>query len=858
LPLIECDDIGFLEITKTPQSYLTQHDQKHTNPKTHENIDKTSIQFERFLGAILHSSYELGFRIQSINGHNALYYLTKQNKTEFLSSAFTAQFSGFELQTKQNGLSYQIDSPVHIAEIIGVPNLTSHTLDGLAESFSQSKSSTLYQVWVTSRKPQYFARKITEQKYRSALQRSQTQQSLDSWMKGQETRTKYDVKALRSSKWHEAAFERICAERLLETRVIIAAWGHDYSEISMRTALNTLLGTISHSGRKEKLRVQIYSGKRAFLRLSDALTMGKKANGTLLLPRDAVPYFDIPHIELGLTQSFIAPFATSDTTNITGLQQDQNFRQGYITLGQIYRGGALKSDQLVYIRLEDLRRHTTILGMTGSGKSSTKNRIVIDAWKNGIPSLLLEPVKSDSRSLLAAIPEARIFTVGREPVAPYRLNPFLVERGVPVQAHIDQLYFAFLAAWPLYGILANHLRKVIVRTYMRKGWNLLTDVCGRQISLQDFRDEAERYTNELQYGSELKQDFRGAILTRVEDLCDPSRAAVFNTLSNLSFGEFLRVPTIIELRPIKDPEFRALIVNLILHRVEQYFEKLGPAEGLRSLIIIDEAHRFLRELPPTLDMSEAAVSKRQVLDQIEDLTAEARSYGVGMIVLDQAPSQLSRGVLKNCHTKIVHRLESPDDCQLAAYLTGCNREQQAHMTMMKEGEAVIKGIRDSVPRNIQILYDPDFTHGMKTNWTDDEVIQRMKKFYLEHPEFAITPEIPSLDSSEVIEDRELISLRVQVEDIVGSHGYRKNYTECMKKSNAEELCAIEELIVYYATNAVNSDKPFQDVVRVFIDVTEAIHGPTPYKLNQGHIQQLILNSQQSQPSVSGGGDSDGP
>ncbi|TFH06789.1 MAG: ATP-binding protein [Candidatus Thorarchaeota archaeon] len=647
------------------------------------------------------------------------------------------------------------------------------------------------------------------------------------------------------------------SERLLNCRILLATWGHEDSEQNLKLILNTLRGTISQSDKKERLQIEIHSGKRARKILSNALEMRSKIRRTTMLPKDAIPYYMIPQREMGIIQGSTASFSTAGTERIQSIEGIP-FKQDHIALGTIYRSGKLDKNKILYIKTEHLRRHVAILGMTGTGKSSTKNRIVIDAWMNGIPSLLIEPVKLDTRNLLAAIDEIRIFTIGRETVTPFRLNPFLIEEGVPVQAHIDQLYFAFLAAWPLGGILANHLRKVFVRTYRRNGWDILMDKPGRPVSVQDFRDEAERYANELQYGSELRQDFRGAILTRAEDLCDPARAAIFNATHNLPVSELLSKPTVIALGHLKDPEFKALMLNLILHRIEQYFGKLGPADELRSLILIDEAHRFLRELPLTLDMSEIAMSKRQVQDQLEDLTAEARSVGIGIIVLDQDPSQLSRRVLKNCHTKIVHRLESPDDVQLAALLTGCDKEQQAHICDMVEGEAIVKGLGHSVPLNIQIFHDPLFTDGMKSNWSDAEVIERMKQFYSGHPEFAKTPDIPQLDSPEVIIDRDLLALRVHVEDIVRSEGFRSNYQDCIESGDAEEINALEELIVFYATQVVSSDRPLVEIVDVLIETINTVYGEPPFALSYTTLQRLLRDYIQSRTSSPYGRDSREP
>jgi hypothetical protein len=47
LPLIEFDEIDILEIATTPQSYLTQHDEVHTNPKRphHSNLTTKEMFF---------------------------------------------------------------------------------------------------------------------------------------------------------------------------------------------------------------------------------------------------------------------------------------------------------------------------------------------------------------------------------------------------------------------------------------------------------------------------------------------------------------------------------------------------------------------------------------------------------------------------------------------------------------------------------------------------------------------------------------------------------------------------------------------------------------------------------------------
>ena len=139
---------------------------------------------------------------------------------------------------------------------------------------------------------------------------------------------------------------------------------------------------------------------------------------------------------------------------------------------------------------------------------------------------------------------------------------------------------------------------------------------------------------------------------------------------------------------------------------------------------------------------------------------------------------------------------------------------------------------------------------MKSNWSDNEVKEHMAEFYAKHPEFASTPEIPVLDSPQVIIDRELLALRVQVEDIVRSNGFRTNYYDCITGDDPEEVHAIEELIVYYATRTVISGIPLADAISVFLDTMAAVYGEPPYTLNESALSQLIQEHIQTEVSDS--------
>jgi len=82
--------------------------------------------------------------------------------------------------------------------------------------------------------------------------------------------------------------------------------------------------------------------------------------------------------------------------------------------------------------------------------------------------------------------------------------------------------------------------------------------------------------------------------------------------------------------------------------------------SLQNLILVEEAHLIMRRSFQSNDVLNAL----QVLsDQIERILAELRTKGVGLIIVDQSPNKLVRGVLANTATKIAHKLVLNEDLQ---------------------------------------------------------------------------------------------------------------------------------------------------------------------------------------------------
>jgi len=99
----------------------------------------------------------------------------------------------------------------------------------------------------------------------------------------------------------------------------------------------------------------------------------------------------------------------------------------------------------------------------------------------------------------------------------------------------------------------------------------------------------------------------------------------------------------------------ALIGRLVL----EFLQRLGESgEGKRGslpvVMVLDEAQNYIGEQSSRDDESIA----RAVFERV---AREGRKFGLGLVVASQRPSELSKTVLSQCSSFIVHRLQNPED-----------------------------------------------------------------------------------------------------------------------------------------------------------------------------------------------------
>ncbi len=102
------------------------------------------------------------------------------------------------------------------------------------------------------------------------------------------------------------------------------------------------------------------------------------------------------------------------------------------------------------------------------------------------------------------------------------------------------------------------------------------------------------------------------------------------------------------------------VTALLGRLIHEFLQRLGEAESgvergeFPVVLVLEEAQNYIRE---DRRSEEESISK-QVFERI---AREGRKFGLGLVVASQRPSELSKTVLSQCNSFIVHRLQNPED-----------------------------------------------------------------------------------------------------------------------------------------------------------------------------------------------------
>ncbi len=412
-----------------------------------------------------------------------------------------------------------------------------------------------------------------------------------------------------------------------------------------------------------------------------------------------------------------------------GLNENEIEAEKSIHLGCLMQRGG-KLDIPFYLSKESMAKHTFIAGVTGSGKTTTCHKLLAEA---DMPFLVIEPAKTEYRTLIGRDEDIVVFTLGNETVAPFRINPFELIEGENISAHVDVVKATFTTAFPMEASMPQLLEEAIYKCYEAKGWDVNTNKnknYGDREQSKAFSPDANSFpimsdllnvmkevVESKNFSQQMQSDYIGSLVSRLSNLTVGSKGCMLNCQRSTDFRYIAHHNVILEMEELKSPEDKALFMGFILSRLSTVIKNEHRRNSkFRHLTLVEEAHRLLSKI----EYGDSG-SKKGAVETFTDLLAEVRKYGEGLIIVDQIPNKLAPEVLKNTNTKIIHKILARDDKEVVGDTMLMDDKQKEYLSALETGEAIIFSEQTSKPVHVKIKSE---TNTSEKQIEDNMVIRR--------------------------------------------------------------------------------------------------------------------------------------
>lgn len=375
------------------------------------------------------------------------------------------------------------------------------------------------------------------------------------------------------------------------------------------------------------------------------------------------------------------------------------------------------------VNMHDLVRHTLVCGSTGSGKSYTCKRILGELLKKKIPVLVIEPAKDDyvrwALKMNENLPEDmqfQIFMPGYDefegtPLQQLRLNPFepatMAGAKVDMMSRCENLVALLNASLPTDDILPVLVDETVYCHYQGHYRDAFT--CGRPMEQQEvypplsmLTDMAKYVLGRRNYEAKVRDNLTACLQTRFQYLTRGTRGQLLDVDRSTDWRTLFDRPTIINISGISAAKDKALIMSLLMlslyeYRKSQYahdpvYRAAASSNKLMHITLVEEAHNVL--LKPEGAAAGSGNPQQVVADLFSNMLSEIRSYGQGLMIVDQVPTRLIPDAIKNTNYKIVHRLTAPDDCEIMAASLALRQDQNSLIPALAQGFAIVCGDKD--------------------------------------------------------------------------------------------------------------------------------------------------------------------
>lgn len=407
-----------------------------------------------------------------------------------------------------------------------------------------------------------------------------------------------------------------------------------------------------------------------------------------------------------------------------------------VFLGSVTQAGRIDSIKIrtpYCLEKKDFTRHGLIIGITGGGKTNTSKSILDGLWnKQGpqdrVPFLVIESAKREYWELrnIRGFENLLVFTLGAEDTASsvrYRINPFETLSEISLQTHIDYLLSTFKAAFELYPPMPYVLESAVYAVYRDRGWDIVENrnMYGltEYPTLSDLYNKIDVVVSQLGYDKEVQNNVRAALQARINSLMIGGKGAMMNTPKSIPISTLLSRPVIMELEDLGDDDTKSFVIGVLMVQLYEYRKSrmTKGSKDLQHILMIEEAHRLLKNVPEGGDGSRA-----KSVEFFCNMLAEIRTFGQGILIADQIPTKLAPDTIKNTNLKIVHRTVAMEDREAIGRSMSMTSEQIEYLSSLRRGYAAVYSEGDNEPMCVKFpLVTEDY------NYDRDHVIREVRQ-----------------------------------------------------------------------------------------------------------------------------------
>jgi hypothetical protein len=356
-----------------------------------------------------------------------------------------------------------------------------------------------------------------------------------------------------------------------------------------------------------------------------------------------------------------------------------------------------------YLNLQDINRHVGIFGSTGSGKTTFALNFIRQLHYRKIPFLIFD-WETSYRHLIKQIPDVHVFTVGKD-ISPFFLNFLTVPPGIDFEEYIKSV-IAIISEDYIGGIGAD----TMLLNYMEMAFLETQNPCFedlKQIILREINNDMKG-RGRLSGRSGL---WKESVSRQITFMSKGAAGKVINPRQHIPLEKLFDRPIVLEFGNLKSPYDRKFFIHLILNWLSIYKQNCGIiSDRLKNVMIFEEFHNI------------AMTGKED--NMVSTLFREIRKYGVGLVALDQTPSEIPNSIFSNMNVKVSFSLGTNRDITAMAKAMNLKLGTAHYPGMLKTGEALINVKQRHYD---SFLIKPPYVD-QSSIITDEELKQAMKQF----------------------------------------------------------------------------------------------------------------------------------